>query len=329
MANTMVELATLSTDTLKKGIMETIVYESPWLRKLPFIDITGNSYLYNWETALSGAHFYNPNEKWTEVPATWTQRSVGLKVLGGDADVDKFMQQTRKDQDLKAAVIEKQAKAIAYAFDEFAVLGGTTSLAKYTNSKAFKGIIQLIAECESTTTTDLDGVNNSQVVSASTSPVVLTLDYIDQLIDRVKPKATHLVMNRRMLRKVKSLARAAGTNLTVGTGALGLPVTMYGEQEILIDDFSPDNWQDNSSSVLSIASYDNTAYDSTHDCSIILALNLSENGVCGLRNGDIQTEELGTVPDADATRTRIKFYCGMAQFNKLAAAALIGVNYSG
>jgi hypothetical protein len=329
MANTMAELATLSTDTLKKGIMETIVYESPWLRELPFIDISGNSYLYNWETALAGATFYMPNEKWTEVPPTWEQRSTNLVILGGDADVDKFMQQTRRDQDLKAGVIEKKTKAIAYAFDEFAVLGRTTALGRYTSVKAFKGMIQQVAECESTTAVDLDGINNSQVVPGTTTAGVLTLDYIDQLIDKVKPRATHIVMNRRMIRKVKSLARAAGNNLQVGTGALGLPFTMYGEQKILIDDWSPDNWPDAVASVLSVANYDNTAYDGTHDCSVILALNLSEDGVCGLRNGDITTEELGTVQDANATRTRIVFYCGLAQFSKLAAAALIGVNYSG
>jgi hypothetical protein len=334
----MAELATLSTDTLKKGILDTIVYYSPWFQTLPVIDITGNNYLYNWETALAGATFYTPNDQWGEVGPTWAQRSVALHVLGGDADVDKFMQQTRSNsQDLKAAIIEKKSKAIAYAFDEFAVMGGTSTLPRYTNGKAFTGILKQIAWCDTTNgtaATTLDSTTNTQVTAATSGAgVALTLDFVDQLLDTVKPKATHIVMNRRMRRKVQSLARAAGNNLQITganfPGALGQFVTMYGEQQILIDDWSPDHFQDGSASALNIAAYDGTAYDSTHDNSIIIALRLEDDGVCGLRNGSVQVEELGTVQDHDATRTRIKFYCGLAVFNKLSVGALINVNYSG
>jgi hypothetical protein len=322
----MTDLALLSHDTLKRGIMETIVYESQWLRYLPFISITGNAYLYNWETALAGANFYVPGDQWVESSPTWTQRTASLVALGGDADVDKFMQQTRNQQDLKATVIELKAKAVGYAFDEFAVMGRTSSIARYTNGKAFKGILQLIAEAESTTTTDLDSVNNSQVVAAGATTAILTIDMLDELIDKVKPKATHLIMNRRMLRKLKSLARAAGNNLEVDTRKLGMPVTMYGEQIILVDDWSPENIQDGSASVINIAAYNNTTYnDSGYNNSVIIAARFGEDGVCGLENGGIQVEELGTVFDHDATRTRIKWYCGLAMFSKLSAAALINV----
>jgi len=58
---------------------------------------------------------------------------------------------------------------------------------------------------------------------------------------------------------------------------------------------------------------------------MIFAVKFGEDAFCGLRNGDIQTEDIGKLESKDAKRTRIKFYCGLALFNTLKAAALINV----
>ena len=42
----------------------------------------------------------------------------------------------------------------------------------------------------------------------------------------------------------------------------------------------------------------------------------------------IQTEKIGKLETKDAERTRIKFYCAMGLFNKLAAAAMINVQHA-
>ena len=329
MANTLVEYEYLAKDALKAGIAKTIVVESPWLRYLPFIEIVGNNLLYNMETVEAAADFYSVGEQWVEGTPTWEQRSTELSILGGDADVDSFIQQTRKDQNIEAAVIELKAKAIAAKFELHAVLGRTTASATYSTSKSFKGLLRIIGECESSSTTDLDGVNNTQVCPANAASTVLTLDMLDELIDRVKPKPTHLIMNSALRRKVKSLARAAGNNLEVALGKLGMPVERYGEQEILICDHIPNNIQDGASSVLPIASYDPTITRAAgYDNSVIFAVRFGEDGLCGCQNGGIQTELIGKLENKDAFRTRIKFYCGMALFNKLASAVMINVQYA-
>jgi len=329
MANTIVEYEYLATDQLKAGIAKTIVTESPWLRYLPFIEIVGNNLLYNMETLEAAADFYSVGEQWVEGTPTWEQRSTELAILGGDADVDSFIQQTRKDQNIAAAVVELKAKAIAQKFELHGVLGRTTASAVYSTSKSFKGLLRIIAECESLSTTDLDGVNNKQVYPANATSAVLSLDMLDELIDKVKPKPTHLIMNSALKRKVKSLARAAGTNLTVAEGKLGMPVEMYGEQIILICDHIPNNIQNGASSVLAIASYDPTTTRAAgFDNSVIFAVRFGEDGLCGCQNQGIQTESIGKLENKDAERTRIKFYCGMALFNKLAAAVMIDVKYA-
>ena len=47
MAITLEEASKLSNDMLKIGVVETIVKDSPILQRLPFIEIIGNSLIYN------------------------------------------------------------------------------------------------------------------------------------------------------------------------------------------------------------------------------------------------------------------------------------------
>ena len=46
----------------------------------------------------------------------------------------------------------------------------------------------------------------------------------------------------------------------------------------------------------------------------------------GLENGGIQVQLVGEIADQDATRHRIKWYCGMAVFSDYGLAQLDGVN---
>ncbi len=54
-------------------------------------------------------------------------------------------------------------------------------------------------------------------------------------------------------------------------------------------------------------------------------MRIAEDGVSGItsaQNGMIQTDPIGTLKNKDATRTRIKFYAGLAVFNKLSIAVM-------
>src|SRR4030042_6284040 len=120
MSITLTEASKLATDILLKGIIETIVKDSPILQKLPFIQITGNSLKYNREKSLPSAAFYAPvTGTWAASPPTFEQCSASLSVLGVDADVDNFLKATRSNvQDLEAACIELAAKAARHKFED-------------------------------------------------------------------------------------------------------------------------------------------------------------------------------------------------------------------
>lgn len=119
MALTKIEAAKLSNDMLVRGVIETIVKDSRILNFLPFMEVTGTAVRYNRETTMPTTNFYIPGDTWTEAVPTWTSATAELKILGGDADVDNFLQATYSDtNDLEAEVIASRAKSIAHKFSQ-------------------------------------------------------------------------------------------------------------------------------------------------------------------------------------------------------------------
>ena len=119
MAITQAEAAKLSNNMLLRRVIETIVKDAPVRSFLPFMDVTGTSVTYNREATMPAATFYDPLDTWTEASPTYTQVTTQLRVLGGDADVDNFLQATYADtNDIEAEVIANRAKAVAHMFAE-------------------------------------------------------------------------------------------------------------------------------------------------------------------------------------------------------------------
>ncbi len=325
MAVTLAQAGFLGTDMMKTGIIKTILNESPFARALPFITIEGNAYDYNLETTAGGANWYLSNETISEQTPVWEQRSTSLAQLIGDADVDKFLNQVRsKDQNLKSSVIELAGAAIADEFEKQCIFGQETT--SYS-TKQMKGLWKLIAEVEGASVTDWDKSENSQLLNAAAdASATLTLDFIDELLDLIKPgMADALIMNRKMRRKMGSLARATnGQNMEHDKDQLGFPVTRYGGIPIQISDHLPTNMGDPTSSDYDVRAY---AHTDGNDTSCIIALKWGERGIAGIQNGGITHEDLGTLEQKNATRTRIIWYVGMANFSKSSIAVGYGFTH--
>jgi len=139
----------------------------------------------------------------------------------------------------------------------------------------------------------------------------LSFTSLDKLIDLVRGgKPDILLMSRRSRRKLMVLARAAGTNLLIGDGALGQTVEYYNGIPLAISDWALDNFTVGTSA----------------DCSVIYAFQMGEGGVCGLTSPEgLTIERLGSLETKDATRTRIKWYVSMADFSIVKCAMLSGV----
>jgi len=293
MALTLTEAAKLSNDVLLQGVIDSVIYDSPILAIQPFIEIVGNGLTYNRVNAYPTVAFYDVGDTWTEGTPTFTQVTATLKICGGDADVDNYIKKTRSNiQDLEAAVIALKAQALVDKFNDTYVNGDTA-----VDTKSFMGLDKLCP--------------TGQTLTMGADGGTLTLDKLDEMIDKVKPGPPDLLlMSKRSRRKIRALSRAAGQNMTIGKGKLGEPLEWYGDVPIYINDWVADNKTVGMSS----------------DCSTIYAYKLGEGAVCGLSApGLMQVERVGSLETKDATRTRIKWYVSLALFCELSLAKLIGV----
>ncbi|MFC2071963.1 major capsid protein [Chloroflexota bacterium] len=304
MALTLAEASKLSNDMLLQGVVETVVKDSPILQELPFIEIVGNVLTYNQEKTLPAIDFYDVGDTWAESTPTFEQKTASLKIMGGDADVDNFLRATRSNvQDLEVAVVELKAKALRDKFEETFIYGDATG-----NPKQFDGLRKLID-------TETAG---DQVIAAGASGATLALSMLDELIDAVKGgKPDVLLMSRRSRRKINALVRASGGMMETDHDKWGNFVQFWDGIAIGVNDWILDTH---------LVSGSVETATTGGDCSVIYAIQLGEGSLCGLTApGHLTVEPIGSLETKDATRTRIKWYCSLALFATIKAAALIGV----
>src|SRR5262245_26164216 len=117
MAVTLAESAKLSQDDLQRGVIETFIQASPVLDRIPLLTIEGNAYAYNEEGTLPGVEFRAVNQAYAESTGTVNPKSERLVILGGDADVDTFIVQTRGNlNDQRAVQTAMKVKAASYKY---------------------------------------------------------------------------------------------------------------------------------------------------------------------------------------------------------------------
>jgi HK97 family phage major capsid protein len=296
MAMTKVEAAKLTQDMMLRGVIETIVTESMILELLPFMDVTGTAVTHNRETTLPATNFFDVGDTWTEATPTFTQATAALKIMGGDADVDNFLQATYADpNDIEAEVIAARAKSVAYKFNETFMIGNTG-----TDPKSFDGLRTIIG-------------TGARSITMGTNGAALTLDKMDELIDMVKPgRPDALMLSRRSRRKLSALRRASGNLLETDRTDFGRRALFYDGIPLIVEDNQPDNEVEGSSGAV---------------CSSIYAVKFGQSeGVMGLQHDEIAIDNVGELETKDATRHRIKWYASMAVFSELGVARLRGIN---
>jgi HK97 family phage major capsid protein len=276
MALTKVEAAKLTQDLMVRGVIDTIVRDSPLFQVLPFMDVVGSAVTYHREETNPAASFYDVGDTWSEATPTFTQVTAPLRIMGGDADIDRFLQQTYADpNDLEVEIIKKRAKAVAHLFGD-AFYNGDSA----TNPKSFDGLTKVLS-------------GTSQELSLGPNGGALALDALDQMIDLIpggRPDA--LLMSKRSRRKLSSLRRSSGNLLETTVDAFGRHVVMYDGIPVLADDNVSDTQTQGSAT----------------QCSSIYAVRFGMEGVMGLQNSELQVVDVGDLETKDSGRWRIKWY---------------------
>ncbi len=300
----------LSNNDLVAGVIEEIIEKDDLFSVLPFVQVNSKAYVYERESEIvennitTGAGlptFINVDELVVEGAVPFVEVTTRLRILAGDVDVDNFLQEINADtNDQRAIQIVKKAKAVARKYHLALATGNAT-----TNAKEFDGLSQLVTA--------------GQTILAGTNGAAVTLSMLDQLLDAVPNGADALVMRRGTIRAIRTLLRAAGgtTSSEYMMENFGRPMLTHGGVPIIINDFLPGTESAGTSGAV---------------CCSIYAVRLNEvDGLHGLFGGaaaGIRVEQVGTVQNKDAVRTRVKWYCGAALKSSKSLARLSGVTNS-
>lgn len=291
------EAEKLSNNTLVAGVIEEIIDRDGLFGLMPFTRVNSKALVYNRENTLSEGSFLDPSETVPEGAADFTEITAKLRILAGDVDVDKFLNETMSDTSDQVAIqIQQKAKATARKFQKTLATGDSGS-----SPKEFDGLPNL--------------VSGGMTFNAGANGGALTLEMLDELRDMVKYGADAFVMRAGTWRAVRTALRAMGgtTPVSVEMENFGFPIPAFDGTPVIVNDF------------LSKTETQGTNDDTTS----IYAVRLNEvDGLHGLYGGDdagIRVETVGTVQNKDSWRFRLKWYCGTALRSTQSLARLKGV----
>lgn len=301
---TLAESAKLSQDQLIAGVIENIVTVNPLYEVMPFMGIEGNALAYNRENALGDVQFSGVGTTITaKAPATFTAVTASLTTLIGDAEVNGLIEATRSNiTDQTAVQVASKAKSIARKYQDTMVNGDGTG-------NSFTGLLSLVPAGQKGL---LSGANGSN----------LTFEILDELLDLVKDKdgqVDFIMMPSRTRRAYFALLRALGGAGIGESTALpsGRRVPVYNGVPIFVNDYLPVNQVKGTSGAICTSIIAGTFDDGsgTHGISGLTARN----------NAGISVKNIGEKEDADEEITRVKFYCGFANFSQLGIALADGI----
>lgn len=315
MALTLAESAKLSQDTLAKGVLETFVQTSPILDRIPFMEIAGNAYAYDEEATLPGVAFRSVNEAYAESTGTVNQKSEKLVILGGDADVDRFIQQTRSNvNDQRAEQTALKVKAISYKFQETFFTGDSS-----VDTKSFDGLRKRLTGKQV-----IDAAANGMpILGSSNADIHQFLDKLDELlavVPGINSANGAIYASAAIIRKIGSAMRHISYDTTLQQDIAGKRVMQWNGIPILEAGQTPAGKE-----ILDTTETQGTATNTASIYAVKFGQGEGDQGVTGLTNGGVMVEDLGQLQEKPAYRTRIEFYCGLGVFSGKAAARLKGV----
>ena len=314
MAVTLAQAATLSQNDLQRGVIETFVQSSPILDRIPLMPIEGNAYAYNTEATLPGVAFRAVNEAYTESTGTVNQLTESLVILGGDADVDRFIVQTRGNlNDQRAVQTAMKVKAASYKFQETFFNGDVT-----VDPKSFDGLRKRLVGSQV-----LDADTNGLAINEDDATRNDFFDALDALVASVPGLDASngaLYANSSILGKIRSAGRRIGGTEMVREDLTGKRVLTWNGIPILDPGANGAGVP-----ILGQNETQGTAADTSSIYAVKFGQDEGDQAVTGLTNGGVQVDDLGQLQEKPAYRTRIEFYCGLALFGGKAAARLRGV----
>jgi len=298
----------------KAGILQTFAQASPLLAAMPLVSVQGNSYAWTREAGLGSIGFRAVNGVLTESAGAVETRSVALKIIGGDLDVDNFLIQSHGPQ-TRAAHEQMKATLMAQTVAYQIIKGSTNAAGGATaDANGFDGLqVRFGGGFGSSAVVDA-GENADQIIENNGASQALSVKKLDEIIQAVD-NPTHLLMNKKMKVNLTAFLRNS-SSISTSRDEFGRIITSYGGIPILEAD------------VLGTASgLQQLGFNENNDSSTsIYCLSLSDMGLHMVQNGGVQVRDLGEQDSKPVYRTRVEWYCNVVDAHPRCVARLYHID---
>lgn len=286
----------------KAAIIAMFARASDLLAVWPFDDIEGNAWSYNREGVLPGIAFRGVNESYTESTGIINPRTESLRIIGGDLDLDTFIEKTG-GSGIRETHEGMKIKQMAADVTRVLIKGDAS-----TQPREFDGLqVRLVGD---------------QLIEAGSTDGgdAMSLIKLDEAIDAtVNP--SHIIMNKAMRRRMTAAARnsSVGGHIDFTKDEFGRRITVYADIPILVA------YSDNGGT-------DPLAFDevgsggSTATATSLYVVGLGDGLVKGIQNGGMDIRNLGEQDSGPRVRTRVEWFVGMAIEHGRAATRLRGIS---
>ena len=312
---------------LLAGVVQETYEEGQLLQRLPVMTINSKSLLYNMEATLPSASFYDIHEQipWT-ADVNFVQKEVALKTVARQDVLDGFMMKTYKNpNDYRTLILQTLRKGCMRTIEDKLIYGNVDS-----DSAEFDGFGHLLPA-------DVVGgqqwaIANPQVYDLAGSTNPITMKLLRELVDRVKPTPSVLMMTRTFRNTLSAtafekgivLSNISGSGPVYGLEKFGGRVEYFDKTPIMISDYLGGDYQNED---------DNTVNKATSSGNLISVWALRfgsiiDGGLSLVTGGDTggvdfyKMSELETLEDYDAGGIRLVAYVALAQGSSKATAVV-------
>ena len=298
----------------KAGILQTFAQASPLLAAMPLVSIQGNSYAWTREAGLGSIGFRAVNGTLTESAGSVETRSVALKIIGGDLDVDNFLIQAHGPQ-TRAAHEQMKATLMAQTVAYQIIKGSTTTAGGATaDANGFDGLqVRFGGGFGGTAVVDA-GENADQILQNSGAGNAMSVKDLDAAIQSVD-NPTHLLMSKKQKVNMTAFMRSS-SSLATSRDEFGRVITTYAGIPILEADVL------GTASGLNQLGYNEGA---SSNRTSIYVLSLTDMGMYMVQNGGVQVRDLGEQNSKPVVRTRVEWYCNLVDSHPRCVARLYDI----
>ncbi|MBT2217829.1 hypothetical protein KK120_18640 [Virgibacillus dakarensis] len=299
------EAAKLQSTKFHAGIYMTLAKSTPLMQYIKFMDIPGNAFNYNINSAIAGTGFRDYNGELNEKQMLINNTTETLKIMQASAGVDRAILKTRNDKGvLKASILEDKLNSLAYDYT-FNFFKGDSAVERL----GFDGLEKRLV--------------GRQVLDAGGG---LTLEALDEALLRVAGPNNQKVifMGHKDYVAFRKLVRNEGTEI-VGQDSFGNQIYKYGDAIIaVLDVYDKGDQETGEVETIDILDKSETFKTATDTSSIYIArFGNGENWITGLQNDsgiDVNQYAIKNIEYTD-----VEWINGFGVFHPRAAVRLAGI----